>query len=245
LLTPNYYHLPSTLFILHPSSFILYFSLVFSGISGYYAAKECVVLRKNHYTAPGSISGGSGMVRIRKNRRITGLALGLAVAIGLMFGLMVGGVWPQTSLHAMATDRVDTYAMATGLVDEDVEAVYFLDFLTGELNAFVMGKQAGGFCGFFTFNVANHLGIDPGKNPRYLMVTGVASLRRGGSRMQLSRAVVYVAEVTSGKVGAYAVPWNPSMAAAGQKMEAPLIPVAKAQFRNAPFGGIPTTSSNP
>jgi hypothetical protein len=185
------------------------------------------------------------MFRVRKIRRITGLALGLAVAIGVMVGLMVGGVWPQTSLHAMATDRVDTYAIATGLVDEDVEAVYFLDFLTGDLTAFVMGKQAGGFCGYFSFNVANHLGIDPVKNPRYMMVTGVASLRRGGSRMQLSRAVVYVAEVTSGKVGAYAVPWNPSMAAAGQRMGGPLIPVAKEQFRNAPIGGMPAASSNP
>ena len=185
------------------------------------------------------------MFRVRKLRRITGLAAGLAVAIGLSVGLMIGGIWPHTSLHAMATDRVDTFAIATGLVDEDVEAIYFLDFLTGELRALVMGKQAGGFCGFFTLNVANHLGIDPGKNPRYLMVTGVASLRRGGSRLQLSRAVVYVAEITSGKVGAYAIPWNPSMAAAGQKMAGNLIPVALDQFRVAPIGSVPVTSSSP
>lgn len=185
------------------------------------------------------------MFKVRKIRRIICLELVLAVAVGLTIGLMLAGLWPQTSLHAMATDRVDTFAVATGQVDEDVEAIYFLDFLTGELKAMVMGKQAGGFCGYYNFNVASHLAIDPGKNPRYLMVTGVSSLRRGGSRMQLSRAVVYVAEVTSGKVGAYAIPWNPSMAAAGQRMVGNLIPVALDQFRSAPLGGIPAVTNTP
>lgn len=184
------------------------------------------------------------MFRVRKIRRISYMAAGLAVAVGLILGLTIGGLWPQTSLHAMATDRVDTFAIATGLVDDDVEAVYFLDFLTGDLRALVMGKQAGGFCGFYTFNVANHLGIDPAKNPRYLMVTGISSLRRGGSRMQLSRAVVYVAEVTTGKVAAYAIPWNPSMAAAGQTMRGNLIPVAIDQFRAPPMGAAPAINSS-
>jgi hypothetical protein len=192
-----------------------------------------------------SISGGFLMLPVRKTRRNFSLELGVALAVGLIIGLVTAGLWPQTSLHAMATDRVDTFAVATGQVDEDVEAIYFLDFLTGDLKAMVMGRQAGGFCGYYNYNVAAHLGIDPSKNPRYLMVTGVSSLRRGGSRMQLSRAVVYVAEVTSGKVGAYAVPWNPSMAAAGQRMVGNLIPVAVDQFRNAPLGGIQAVSTTP
>jgi hypothetical protein len=179
------------------------------------------------------------MFKVRKIRRITCLAAGLAAAAGLSLGLMMGGLWPKTALHAMATDRVDTYAMATGMVDEDVEAVYFLDFLTGELRALVMGKQVGGISGIYTFNVASHLGIDPGKNPRYMMVTGMVNLRRGGSRMQASRAVVYVAEITSGKMGAYAIPWNPSLAAAGQTMTLSLVPVATYQFRGASIGIVP------
>ena len=157
----------------------------------------------------------------------------------------MGGLWPQTALHATATDRTDTYAMATGMVDEDVEAVYFLDFLTGELRALVMGKQVGGISGIYTFNVASHLGIDPAKNPRYMMVTGMVSLRRGGSRMQAGRAVVYVAEITSGKMGAYAIPWNPSLAAAGQTMTLSLVPVAVYQFRGVPIVNVPTPTSTP
>ncbi len=178
-----------------------------------------------------------------KSRRA--IWLGMGIAIGLTLGLMAGGLWPQTPLHATATDRVDTLAIATGLVDEDVEAIYFLDFLTGDLRALVMGKQAGQFCGFFNINVAEHLGIDPGKNPRFLMVTGMVNLRRGGTRMQPSRAVVYVAEATSGKVGAYAIPWNPSLAAAGQKIAQNLIPVALDQFRPASGNIAPITNISP
>jgi len=64
------------------------------------------------------------------------------------------------------------------------------------------------------------------------MVTGVADLRRGGgTRLQPSRAVVYVAEVTSGLVAAYAVPWSPGLHAAGQTLHQPLVLLAVTQFR--------------
>jgi hypothetical protein len=177
-------------------------------------------------------------------RRATFWAVGLGIATGFALGLMAGGLWPHTPLYATATDRVQTLAIATGPVDEDVEAIYFLDFLTGDLRALVMGKNAGQFCGFFTINVAEHLGIDPGNNPHYLMVTGNVNLRRGGARMQPSQAVVYVAEATSGKVGAYAIPWNPSMAATGQKIVQKLVPVAVDQFRPT-LRVAPLTNVNP
>ena len=122
-------------------------------------------------------------------------------------GLVLSGFWPHTPLHAVATDRVDTFAMATGPLDSEVEAVYFLDFLTGDLTAVVLGKQPNSWTGFFQANVAADLGIDPQKNPKFLMVTGMANLRRGGgSPLQPSNAMCYVAEITSGKVAAYAVP---------------------------------------
>ena len=57
----------------------------------------------------------------------------VAVGIGLVAGLVLSGFWPHTPLYAVATDRIETFAMATGPVDDEVEAVYFLDFLTGDL----------------------------------------------------------------------------------------------------------------
>ena len=38
----------------------------------------------------------------------------VAVGIGLVGGLVLSGFWPQTPLYAVATDRIDTFGMATG-----------------------------------------------------------------------------------------------------------------------------------
>lgn len=167
----------------------------------------------------------------------------VAVGIALTAGLVCGWLWPHTPVHAVATDRIDTYGMATGPVDSDVEAVYFLDFLTGDLKAVVLGKQGGAWNGYFFGNVAADLGIDPQKNPRYLMVTGVANLRRaGGSRFEPSSSMCYVAEITTGKVAAYAVPWSHSMYAAGQPQNQALVLVGVTRFRQ-PMGAGPGVGS--
>ena len=163
------------------------------------------------------------------------------LGIGLVIGLILSGLWPQAPLHAVATDRGDTFAVATGFVDEGVEAVFFLDFLTGQLNAVVLGRQGRGFAASYGFNVAAHLGVDPAKNPKYLMVTGSADMRRGMAGAQLSPSVVYVAEVTTGKVGAYAVPWSKAAYSSGRVMPPHLlVPLAVTQFRVAAPGGVAT-----
>ena len=41
----------------------------------------------------------------------------IAMGIGLVGGLILSGLWPHTPLYAVATDRVDTFAMATGPLD--------------------------------------------------------------------------------------------------------------------------------
>ncbi len=173
------------------------------------------------------------MLQTLKHNRLVWLAM------GLLAGLLFGGLLPDTPLHAVATDRIDTFAMATGPVSDDVEAVFFLDFLTGDLRAVVLGRQGNGFTAFYQYNnVFNDLGIVPGKNPRFLMVTGVADLRRGGGAMQPSRAIVYVAEVTSGKVGAYAIPWSAQSYAQNRTVQAQLIPLAVTPFRPVTGGAV-------
>lgn len=167
-----------------------------------------------------------------------------AMGIGLALGLILSGLWPHTPLHAVSTDRGETYAIATGPVDNEVEAVYFLDFLTGDLGAVVIGRQPGTWTGFFRTNVSADLGVDPQKNPKFLMVTGMANLRRaGGSRVQPSAAMCYVAEVSSGKVAAYAIPWSPPMYAASQMQNGALVLVAATPFRQTGAGrGGPGTT---
>ncbi len=175
------------------------------------------------------------MLHVLKHSRLIWLG------IGLVGGLILCGVWPQTPLHAVATDRAQTFAMATGPVDDEFEAVYFLDFLTGDLNAVVLGRQGNAFTAFYFYkNLVNDLGVDPAKNPSYMMVTGTAILRRGTGRLRPSAAAVYVAEVTTGKVAAYAIPWSKNAHASGQIIgPAPMMPLAVTRFRAAAGAGVP------
>ncbi len=173
----------------------------------------------------------------------------VALAVGLIAGLMLGGLWPSAALHAVATDRCETYAMATGPLDQDIEAVYLLDFLTGDLGAFVLGRQPGLWSGFFRRNVSADLGVDPQKNPKFLMVTGVTAMRRGsGGRTPWSGSVCYVFEVTSGRLAAYAIPWSAPTFAAGQPQISDLKLVGVTQCRQGMgtgVGGVPKFRERP
>ncbi len=155
------------------------------------------------------------------------------LSAGLIGGFLLSGLLPRTPIHAVATDRIDTFAIATGPVDAEFEAVYFLDFLTGDLRAAVLGKNTGTFIAFYNYNVLQDLGVDPTKNPRFLMVTGLANLRRTAGRQQMSMSMVYIAEVTTGNVAAYAIPWSSTMQNATQPVMQPMIPVAVTKFRPA------------
>jgi hypothetical protein len=158
----------------------------------------------------------------------------IAAVVGLIGGVAVCQCWPRTAfeipIRAMATDRIDTFGMATGPLDTELEAVYFLDFLTGQLSVVVVGKQ-GGISGALQANVAADLRVDPQKNPKFMMVTGFANLRRAGTRLQWSTGICYVAEVTTGQVAAYAVQWSPTMYASGQPPMASLKLVGVGAFR--------------
>lgn len=154
------------------------------------------------------------------------------LAIGLALGMMIGGWWPATPLHAVATDRYDTFAIATGPVDDQVEAIFFLDFLTGDLRAAVM-NQYGKFTAFYHYNILADLAVEQGKAPRYLMVTGINDIQRGAARARPSRAIVYVAEINSGEVAAYAIPWVRQSWVGNQLVKAPMIPMDKTKFRTA------------
>ena len=132
----------------------------------------------------------------------------VGLALGLLLGLMIGGLWPDTPLHAVATDRGEDFAICTGFVDDGVEAIYFLDFLTGVLRAGVLSnvpQSPYAFQALYEANVnaalANAIqarnaglvqmnaarrreGAPPlpelkmPQSPNYLMVTGAIDMRR-------------------------------------------------------------------
>ena len=158
--------------------------------------------------------------------------LTLGIVIGLIVGVSLSGVLPQTPVHAVATHGQDSFAIATGIVQDEIEALYFLDFLTGDLSAAVLGFQNGRFLSVFRTNVSKDLLERGAKNPRYLMVTGIADFKRGFGNTQPGRSVVYIAEATTGAVAVYALPWSPAMAVANRPQSGALILLDKKPFRN-------------
>lgn len=172
------------------------------------------------------------MLQTLRNRGGSWLAVGLLV--GGLGGLLLGVVWPLSEAHGVATDRYENFAIATGPLDNEVEAVYFLDFLTGDLKAAVLSINNGQFTAFYSYNILQDLGVDAAKNPRYLMVTGIADLRRiGGTNVQPGASVIYVAELTTGRIAAYAVPWSPNLHKQGAMFQGQLVLLDVTQFRGA------------
>jgi hypothetical protein len=144
---------------------------------------------------------------------------GVWMIVGILIGLGVGAMAPHAPLHASATHGQDSFAIATGEVDLNLEGIYFLDMITGELTGYVINPNSGKFTTLYKHNVLKDMGEL--NKPRFLMVTGQAHLRQGPSAVRAGTAVIYVAEMNSGKFVAYAVPWIPGRAATNQPTAAP------------------------
>ena len=159
----------------------------------------------------------------------------VGLTLGMLTGLILGGLWPTTPLHAVATDRAEGFCMATGFVDDSLEAVFILDSRVGSLRGAVLSNQTPGLQARYAANVLADLarsvgelnvriqqenvarkkeGIPPRpevllpQSPHFMMVTGATDIRRGAAREQPGQSVVYVAETTTGVVLAYAIPWS-------------------------------------
>jgi hypothetical protein len=167
-----------------------------------------------------------------RNVRTLWLLAGLAV--GLIVGLNVSGVWPQIPVHAVATHGQDNFAIATGPLDENIEAIFILDSVTGELKAAAMNVQTRRFNTWYEHNVSRDLPATGTKNPQYRIVTGYTSIRQVPAAGQLGRTVVYVAEATSGQVAAYGVPWVTGRYTSPIPLRQNLLLLDRWQFRTTP-----------
>jgi len=124
--------------------------------------------------------------------------------------------FPDSSLHAVAAIGGESFAVATGPIDDDAEAYFAIDFLTGELQCTVLNYRTGKFDALFKANVIAALDIDKSKKPTYLLVTGQVNFRRGGATARPGHSVVYVMDGNTGNFAAYGVPWRPDLAASGR-----------------------------
>jgi hypothetical protein len=158
------------------------------------------------------------------------------LVVGVAIGIALAAIWHGAAgvprAYASATHGADNFAIATGLVDDNIEALYFLDYLTGDLRAAVISRRNGIFTGFFQHNVmGDFAGIT--ESPRFLMVTGLADLPRGAGPSQLGQSLIYIAEATSGQVFAYALPYSSTLNAAGRPQVGGFLKVGGGSFRDA------------
>ncbi len=137
-------------------------------------------------------------------------------------------------LHATATHGGTNVAVATGLVGEDAEGVFILDYLTGNLQCWVYSPRYGQFGGKFETNIGAQLPLT--KNAEYLLVTGNSNTPSTSGNARPAPTICYVIDPKSGVFAGYTFPWNRSMELGGQVQKAPMICIGGDQFRQ-PAGG--------
>jgi len=171
-----------------------------------------------------------------------GLAAGMLVGVGMLIGALVAhqgapqshqSPFPPELLHASATDSSNTMAIATGHIADGVEGLFVLDFITGNLTCQVLNPRTGGAGGLFTHNVALDLGVQQGKQPHYLMATGVAEFRYAtGGNVHPAGVIVYVADANTGHYAAYMMPWNKAAAQYNSAQVNPMVMLFNGSARN-------------
>lgn len=160
----------------------------------------------------------------------TAILCGAALAVGLWLGKQETPQIPAP-LFAAAAASTENMAVATGPVSRDAEGIFFLDFITGDLQCLVYYPRAGGFGARYFTNVLPALG-GGGKNSKYLMVTGQATTTATSGGPRPGASLVYVTDVTTGLFAAYAVPWDQTAESGGRMQSGPLVPVGGGPIRN-------------
>lgn len=160
---------------------------------------------------------------------------GLCLSLGVVLGLAAGAFLPHAPLHAVATDRSENLVMSTGIMADDMEGVFFLDALTGDLKGSVINPMVQPPTVGITYsrNVVSDMQIDVSKSPKFVMVTGIMPLRPLGGMNQFAASVVYVAELTSGKLACYGMQFNRGAFNNMRGASAEFIPFFVGQFRQA------------
>jgi len=162
----------------------------------------------------------------------------LWLGAGLLLGIALSGRWPSTPLYGVSSDRSENAVMCTVPLDQDVEGLFYLDSLTGNLVGVVPSRaMKGNPQASWVRNVNQDLqayvatwnarlkatagkGADKAQmqlpqNPKYMMVSGAMDFP---SRAQYrpGRSLIYVGEANTGVVLCYVIPWNSAAHIANQ-----------------------------
>jgi len=134
--------------------------------------------------------------------------------------------------RAMTALSDESFAVCTTPIDGNIDAIFMLDFQTGDLTGGVLNQNTAKFTTSYRHNVLNDLGFKPGqvKEPRFLIVPGRASFA-GNAGNRMAQSVLYVTDVGTGVTVAYGIPWSPQQASSPKAVVAELLPLDIARPR--------------
>ena len=138
---------------------------------------------------------------------------------------------PLPLLRASTAATSSTMAVATGQISDNAEGIFFLDFITGDLQCLVYYPRIGVFGARYYTNVLQQL-PGGGRNSQFLLVTGAAVSVGSSGGPRPGDSLVYVTDATSGMFAAYAVPWDRTAESGGRLQSGPLVFAGGGPIRN-------------
>ncbi len=129
----------------------------------------------------------------------------LTLVIGCVLGAGITFLSPQQELKATSAHGNDKFSMCTVPITTlaETDAVFVLDHLTGVLRGGYLNSGTGGFSHGYVRNVALDFAVNPATpEPKYVIVSGPAQMRASGGTPP-ANGLLYIGELTSGKVIAY------------------------------------------
>jgi len=169
--------------------------------------------------------------RVRRQlAAVTLVATGVVTGVLLGRGLPQAGPRPLPRVEAVTSQADGSFAVCTAPLDPSMEGFFMLDFETGDLSGGVLSPSTSQFASSYKYNVLKDLGFKAGqvKNPKFLLVSGIAEMRRGAG-ITFAQSVLYVTDSSTGTTVAYGIPWNAQQPQAAQLV--PLVPLDVARPR--------------
>jgi hypothetical protein len=185
-------------------------------------------------------------MKSKKYSIIISAGIGFALLIGLTTGI---GVYvgnrlaqdrqlaqlPPLDLMAGTAARTKSLSMATGLIDNNVEALFVLDHLTGNLQCWLLNTKTGTVGGIYRASAATDLAV-AGKSgtPEYIMTTGNFFFRGGSSGgNKPANSVCYIGDANTGNVVGYSLSYNEQALSRGGAVNGALKLICKGAARSA------------
>ncbi|MDA7875293.1 hypothetical protein N9A77_00875 [bacterium] len=185
-------------------------------------------------------------MKSKKYSIVISVGIGFALLIGLTTGI---GVYvgnrlaqdrqmaqlPPLDLMAGTAARTKSLSMATGLIDNNVEALFVLDHLTGNLQCWLLNTKTGNVGGIYRASAATDLAV-AGKSgtPEYIMTTGNFFFRGGSSgNAKPANSICYIGDANTGNVVGYSLTYNEQALNRGGAVNGALKLICKGAARTA------------